>query len=393
MNIRLNIFFWPLIMVIILGSCINDNRIRHFSDLTWKELSQITIETFDDYTLQIVGEMKIPIDSLTPNPIIYPVYFDGDSNHFFSFYNRNTNSLDIYNLGTAKRIKKHFFPVEGPLAISRVSYPFIKSMDSIFIWTLSPPMIILMDSTGHQKKSFNFPEDPQKLNVNMVQHFYEVGNKIVLGYLPYGNSTKLKDSANFLLYDLKSAKVIKSKAGRPRSVSEFPLYGSHAVPRLCVGHNQNIINFFGAGQLIIQSDLKKDTVSYYVLRSKYLPNSYPEPKHDGTVVENRDALKGHYFMMVYDPYRYFYYLMCLLDADSYDQNGKVNGVDDMQISIIIADTLFRRRGELLLPKHKYFRSMFVTKEGLLVSNGNSKNRMYHEDTLTYTIFKPILSGL
>lgn len=139
--------------------------------------------------------------------------------------------------------------------------------------------------------------------------------------------------------------------------------------------------------------MKKDTVSYYVLRSKYLPNSYPEPKHDGTVVENRDALKGHYFMMVYDPYRYFYYLMCLLDADSYDQNGKVNGVDDMQISIIIADTLFRRRGELLLPKHKYFRSMFVTKEGLLVSNGNSKNRMYHEDTLTYTIFKPILSGL
>lgn len=384
-----------LLLLIHHTGCITDkdNTGKPLPELTRKQLSKINVETVDDFTLEPVAELKLPIDSLTPNPILYPVYFDDGTNHFLAFFNRNTNSLDIYNILSTKRVKKILFPTEGPMAVSRVSYPFIKTMDSIFIWTFNPTMLMLMDSSGRQKDVFLFPDDPQKLNVNMVQHFYCVDNKIVLSYLPYGNSTNLKDSANFLVYDLITRAVSKSRAGRPLSVSQFPLYGSHAVPRMCLGHNNNIINFFGAGQLLVQSDLVTKAVRYYILRSKYLPNHYPEPKHDGAVVENRDALKGHYFMMVYDPYRYFYYMMCLLDTETHDQEGKVNSVDDMPMSVIIADTLFRRRGEVLLPERRYFRSMLVTKDGLLISQANPKNKAYHEDTLRYTLFKPIsLSG-
>jgi hypothetical protein len=380
-----------LLYIVLLGSCSRQNEAaeKPLPELTRREISRVNVQTLDDLTLQPVNEVKIPIDSLTPNPIIYPVYFDGGNDHFLAFFNRNTHALEIISLQSKKPVKKIPFPSEGPLAISRNNYPFIKGMDSIFLFTLNPAMILLVDSTGKQLDAHNFPGDPQKLNINMVQPFFVAGSKAIMGYLPYENSTKLKDSANFLIYDLKSRSIAKSLTGRPRSVSEFPLYGSHAVPRLSTGHKNTMINFFGVGQLIIQSDLVNNTINYYVLRSKYLPNEYPEPKHDGAVVENRDALKGHYFMMVYDPYRYFYYLMCLLEEEEFDNEGNANGPDDMQLSIIIADTLFRRRGEVLLPKHKYFRSMLVTRDGLLVSGANSKNRAYHEDTLAYTLFRPV----
>jgi hypothetical protein len=389
MSLQASAFFLGCVTLLVGCSRQNGNSEKLLPELTLSELSRVKVETLDDLTLHPVNEVKIPVDSLTPNPIIYPVYFDGGSDHFLAFFNRNTHALEITSLQSKKSVKKIQFPSEGPLAISRISYPFIKGMDSIFLFTLNPAMILLVDSSGKQLDAHNFPGDPQKLNINMVQPFFVTGSKVIAGYLPYENSTKLKDSANFLIYDIKSRTITKSIAGRPRSVSEFPLYGSHAAPRLCIGHNNTVINFFGAGQLIIQSDLVSNTVSYYVLRSKYLPNEYPEPKHDGVVVENRDALKGNYFMMVYDHYRYFYYLMCLLEEEEFDTEGNANSHDDMQVSIIIADTLFRRRGEVLLPKHKYFRSMLVTRDGLLVSRANSKNSAYHEDTLTYTLFKPV----
>jgi hypothetical protein len=393
--IKISLSYPLLIALIFLVNCRPESNKQETSAASWDnltldELSRISVQTLDDVTFEKSGRVSLHIDSVTQNPIIYPVYYDGGKDHFFSHYNRNINALDIYSMNTAQRIKRISFPIEGPESISRKSYPFIKSMDSIFLWSYDPLMILMLDSTGKRLDTYNLPGNPEDMNVNMIQPFFELEDNIIVAYQPQHYDPMLKDSSNFLVYDLKARKIRKSKAGRPLSVTNFPLYGSDAMPGICNGHNNSIINYFGAGQLIIRSKIDKDTLTYTILRSKFLPPTYPEPKHDGAVVLKQNFLKGRYFMMTYDPYRQYYYMMCLLDSEPFDNKGYANNVDDMQISVIIADTLFRRRGEMMLPKHEYFRSMFVTREGLLISNANPKNKTYHEDTLSYTIFKPVI---
>lgn len=68
---------------------------------------------------------------------------------------------------------------------------------------------------------------------------------------------------------------------------------------------------------------------------------------------------------MYDPYRKLYYSFYRGDIPPKNQNNEDNTLENMQMSIIIADTLFRYRGELLLEKDTYFRTPLITREGLL----------------------------
>jgi hypothetical protein len=388
MNLR-----YLLISLVTLAACSAENKrdfpnseLKNYSFIQLAEIPQVELE---DLTLKESGSVKIGVDSLTHNPLIYPFYFDSGQHQYFTHFNQAINSLDIYDMGLGKLIKRISYPTAGLTAISNKSYPFIKSLDSIYVWTYDPQMVFMTDSSGQKKTEYVFAGNGSDVGVNMVQHFYVVNNKAILAYNPLYYDPKLRDTSNFLLFDLGSGKIQKSAAVRPISTTSFPLHRSNAFPRLCLGHNNSIINYFGAGPLIMQTSLNSGSVKYFLLRSKYQEEPYPEPPNDGNqpTVEN-EFLKGGYFLMEYDRYRHVYYLMCLLDEkEPLDDLGNVKTPDDMQLSIVISDTLFRYRGEILLPKNKFFRSMLVTKEGLLVSDAHPNNPEYPDDSLSYTLFK------
>ena len=359
-------------------------------DYSGEELSKISTDNLDDLTLEESGELSIYIDSLTRNPIIYPGYVDLNNSHYFYYFNEAIRALDIYDLSTKQRIKHLLYPQDGPFAVSSKSFPKIISMDSIFLFSRGNSTLILTDTTSREKARYPMTISGKDLNVNMVQTYNVFQNKAIIAYQPPFYDPQLKDTSNYVVVDLNTLLITKSLAKRPKSVTSFLMRGSDAMPRICFGDNGDVINFFGAGPLVIKSNISSPKVEYYILRSKLIPEPYKEPKNDGkNILEKNEFMSDTYFMMCYDKYNHYYYLMCTLAEDPVDSNGDLKTVDDEQLSIIIADSLFRKRGEVLLPRNKYFRSMFVTKDGLMVSTANPKNPNFKEDSLTYTLFKPV----
>lgn len=392
-SVQFRLFLFLALFLV--GACSSENQEGHHDkslvNLSFEDLADVPQLNLNDLTLREAGTYDLPVDSLTSNPIIYPVYFDNGIDEYLLFFNSFVNSLDIYNYEAKKLISRINYPTEGPLALDRKSFPFVKSMDSIYIWTRNPPMFIVTDMDGNQQAVFNYPGEVSVVNVNMVQHFYIVEKRAILAYQPQYYDVKLRDSSNYLVFDLAKGEITKGAARRPRCVTEFPLNGSDAIPRLCLGANASIINFFGAGPLIMKSDASDpNKFETFILRSDHLPKRYKEPENDGlSSTDPNEFMKGTYFSMTYDRYRSLYYMMCLLAEEPVDLNGGRKSVDDKQLSIIIADTLFRKRGEVLLKRNKFFRVMFATRAGLLISNANPGSTAFNEDTLAFTVFEVV----
>jgi hypothetical protein len=194
------------------------------------------------------------------------------------------------------------------------------------------------------------------------------------------------DSLTRYSYNLKNGKgkVIGAPILKVLSKENYPSFAWTDISTY--GANSSLITRFGVLPIIFKYDLKNNENKVYVLKSKFHTNL--TTPWDGKSNKNYEYLKGRYWQVLYDPYRHLYYSVYSLEIPPIDEKtGEVNDLDDKPMSIILADTLFRYRGEVLLEKRKYFRSLFVGKEGLYVSTANNHNIDEKEDLMRFQLFK------
>jgi len=92
-------------LLIFLTSCSIENKEK--INYTKTDLSKMSLEeildvpiTFSDkeYTLEKVKEINIPIDSVSENWSVYPIYYDADTVQYYVQGNEAINSIDFYDL-------------------------------------------------------------------------------------------------------------------------------------------------------------------------------------------------------------------------------------------------------------------------------------------------------
>ncbi len=358
---------------------------------TLEDIQRIEGNEKIDLTLVEDRIIRIPIDSITHNPIIYPVYYEEEGKEYFIHYNAATNGLDIYDLTNGERKNRFVYPTDGPGSIARVSYPYVQSLDSIYIFSPPKHITYLIDSLGTIRMEYALPKLFMiNSNVGMANCFAVYDQDLYCTYIPPYYPVFKYDSATLIKINLESKISKQGSSKYLHAVTRFPMSIVHASSHLTLGDSNSLISYFGALPIIARTDIRTEKTIHYYRKSKFHKEAVKEGKHDGKqVADKMEGILsgGWYFLMVFDKYRDLYYTIYYPPTDPHHANGELKDINEMDFSIIISDTEFNYRGEILIEKDKHFRSMFVTREGLLISNANPKNKEYVEDHLSYTLYK------
>jgi hypothetical protein len=349
------------------------------SIMKWQNEENINLTLEED---EIV---EIPVDSTSWNHSLYPFFKEIGSAQYFITNNPILNGIDFYNLENRNLDNRIFFPKEGENGLLSIDGFFVKSKDSIFIFSKVDEKLFLINWNGEIKTSFKLPEARKKLNSNFFSQFFIFKDQAVFKYTPFLPLIKIADSLTSYSFDLvkRKGKVIGTPILSSMARENYPV--SVWSEKSVEGHNGSIITRFGVVPLLFSYDLESATNKVFVLKSKF-HKTLTSP-WDGKGNSVNEDLKGKYLQTLYDPYRHFYYSVYSHETPVYNAMGELNNLDDRLMSIIIADTLFRYRGEVLLEKRKYFRSLFVGKEGLYVSTANNHNIDEKEDLMRFQLFK------
>lgn len=147
--------------------------------------------------------------------------------------------------------------------------------------------------------------------------------------------------------------------------------------------NDTLFLFDKNGQLVKQ----KRAASRYL--SPFPPPCYQDSldKNQAGLVEFVSTL-SRYGMLLYDPYRKFYYRVAIHSQPAYQENGRKNTNRDNPWSLIILDVNLNVIGEQLFEKSRYvYDDLAVCKEGILVRNNYyfiKENRSQFDYTLFLT---------
>jgi hypothetical protein len=354
---------------------------------TLSEIMEWQNEEKVDITLVKDKMLEIPVDTNSWNHSLYPVYKEIKGKEYFATINKILNGIDFYNLHNQELVNRIVFPKEGEYGISEIGGFYINSKDSIFVFSRNENKIFLSNWQGEAISSYRLPGQlAMKVVSSNFSKFFIEGDNAIIRYIPFAPLHMIGDSLTSYSFNLKDRKGKIIGAPILPSVAkgnfENPIWSEKSVK----GANSSIITRFGLLPLIFNYDLNTGEIRTFVLKSKY-HRKLASPD-DGKGSSMTPYLKDVYWLTLYDPYRSLYYSVFAHEMPEYDEStGEMNELDNKPMSIIIADTLFRYRGEILLENNTYLRSMFVGKEGLYISTANNLNPDESEDLMRFQLFK------
>jgi hypothetical protein len=398
---------YPLLLilssVIVFQNCTTKTNQEDLSSLEGEGILDLTEEKFYQYAekfeisseheLLPAKEINISLDSSSLFFSTYPVYFDADTAQYYVTANELLHCLEFYDLGRKKLFKRVYFEKEGNKGISSIRRFFVKSLDSIFIYSPQDLKLVLTDVNAELKSNYKLPREYiNKVHAHLGSPFY-VNNKdeVTLLYFPFLPNNMCYDSLTQFTFNLSKERAKVTGVNFPKAVTDQEYVHSHAFPRIWPAStsNQNITIFPMIPGLFL-FDQDKESFNYFPIRSKLGSGFRPLPslnKNGEGGFRDESILRDGYTSCLYDKYRKVYYLIFTKGRELFDVNGSRATVDDKVFSIIILDESFNSLGETILKENKYFRNFLVTKEGLLVSNANPKNVNLDEDILSFTLFK------
>jgi hypothetical protein len=337
--------------------------------------------------------IDIPIDSVSLNYSVYPVYYDADTAHYYITGNKNQHSLDFYDLEKKKMIKRVHFAKDGADGIPNIGFFAIKTWDSIVFLPKFQRQIVIANSTGKVLKRTNISIDfDDELRHSLNTPFVLKDDSIFVSKMKKKPSIEMVGMNTISGFNIYDGKFVEFGPKLPVAFEQrIAPVGGESPHFALVGTTISVR--FGLLSVIYQYDMKSNQTAIFPLKSKYQKQAITlsdYTNHQNMVLEvgeKQDYEKSSYQKLMYDPYREVYYSIFVEGIPLFDEKtGKKNDYEDRPISIIIADKDFRYMGEKRLGVG-YFRNFLVTKDGLLVSNAHPKNPHYQEDMLSFTLFK------
>ncbi|MDR0572692.1 MAG: DUF4221 domain-containing protein [Tannerella sp.] len=356
------------------------------------------------YQLVIHGEKKIPLDNETaPNPPYMQIYTDAFGIQILSFLNPYRNTIYLYNYAEGTFIRSISYEREGPNGILHPAGYYIKNMDSIYVYNMMMPELVLTDSASRVKQRSSLIPDHSDQNLWTVYYpqympctvipMMEIDETLALiGYSPFSLKDSLIDDFRFTAFmDMKTFQVTF------RHTYPVELYGNNA--------NWDGVEFFTpvypalspSGELIYSFP-----VSHDIYLAKWNTGNYKVAyagSNTAKTIRSMDQretrtpnqiILAHYFQydtysaILYDTWRKTYYRFMLQHLPNASPQ---TAVGKKPIVIIMMDEQFNYLGETLIGTGEEWNwtNSFVTAEGLNIEYIDEEDE--NEDYLNFKIFK------
>ncbi len=355
----------------------------------------------DKFTLKASDErIQFKIDSNSTNLSFRIQYFPSNDTNYLAVLARKFNSLSIYNLNSKALYKKFAIDTKGPNAMP-TSYGFVmKNIDTTIVVGFYPKMLYFLNENGViiRKISYEKSSDGRLINPSWAN----------LGYRPFISGSTLylfpainaqesegiltpiqhKHSPVDIAINTNSGEIKIPVLTLPEDLIGKDVTGM-TVCRTFNNNNCFVYHFSIIDGLYVTCnflDYKKvpiETNYRFKFRENQSKNS-----SDVNKALKYNLSRDEIIDILYDFYRECYYLVVFQRTDDLGKNI------DFRTKflypkgfIIILDKDFKHMGDVFFPDNTYsFKMMFITPQGLYISEDHVNNPSYSEDYMRFRLF-------
>ena len=359
------------------------------------------------YDLQLVGKVRIPIDTLTSNDLSLFQYKELAGKHYYIVHNHMIDKLEVYDLDAGRLFTRIPLYSEGANAVPVINGYYLHNWDSIFLFSDWGSQIYLIDSACRVKDKYQIdeylPGDGTRIEtlIDLDGYFVPSFTGGVLSFwamplIPFEKKAYYQYPLG-IDYDIRQRQVVHYFGYYPASYRGDEIYGlDNNLDRILTPEYD--IHTFGASHyLFLYSRPDKQLVKAVYARSKYLPAHFEplltagEDWPDLQQQKNYSTTHGYYGGLIYDSANRLYYRFVKHAQPLKDANGYLNDQLNSKISVMILDKDFAIAGEVMLPARRYLYFISFVSEGrLYINTCHRDNPEYEEDYLQFAIFKPVL---
>ncbi|HMQ00627.1 MAG TPA: DUF4221 family protein [Cyclobacteriaceae bacterium] len=356
------------------------------------------LNTSFSHQLTIAESLLLPLDTLsgTYAPTIQ-VYSTHEEDLLF-VNDRKCRCINVYDLKRKILLHKISLSKEGPDKITGNAIGmYVKSIDSIFIYSLGVPKVYLITQKGNIINVFDLPDGDPETKVGY--HSYPVvttsspmflnGHKL---YINTYNIDNVKDHTK--VYTCIELDINTGKLNYLFPRPAFYNSGNWGFAAFRTTHyfiydndsDSFIISHGNMHNLIIENISGHQSEVF--AGSNYIGDLSPISKDRKSFIDELETRRhevrtGNYTSIISDPYRKVFYRLVTLPIPENKQDKYKPG--DLK-SIIILDKEFKKIGEHLIPGGYDYSMNFVTEEGLHIFN-KQKYEAGNEDYLIFDVFK------
>jgi hypothetical protein len=321
-----------------------------------------------------------------------------DSN-YLAVQNNQSNSIDIYNLYQKRISKKVVIELEGENTFPPFSSFIIKNLDSIILLSTWPKLIAIANGKGEIIKKLPIDQDMNgkslrpneggygqrmSLDNNILYLFQQL---LFTGYNGIFDSKRQQQSDIALSINFENENVKSLPLKYPKELVNKDIFNMVSTWERgysgCYVYTSSLLPFFFITEdfkefrnIPIQTNYKFELPENLITFGNDIPSTYD-------YVFGKDL----FFALMYDNYRECYYFIVKKRSDEKREASNF-GVKYPDCFIIILDKEFRHMGDVYFPKDiYYFKNMFITKEGLYISEDHIDNPTYSEDIMRFRLFK------
>lgn len=346
------------------------------------------------------GQITIPLDSITPLNSLSVWYFKGTNGKGYLSYAVNKHRYKIFDLARGEEEFEINILKEGPNAITSVRGGLFPIDENQFlIGEGALPNIYRLDKYGKILQKINYEiESKYGRNTDAGTTLYGpkpfifsegklYGADFFFG--PWGRWDEDYVFSKKLILEIDTTKGGSGRA-LPITLPKDLWSDGPRLPLTLYDYANEKFIFSIYGDHNLHTVNKTGEMNSYPAKSKYI-ESFKDFDLKGNPSDffKYSVINGTYSNILYDKFRNLYYRF-VIHAHNPNENidwlrGKKH---PRKVSIIILDENFIVKGETLLPTNKHnIYNLFITPEGLNISNSHPDNPNLNEDVLSFTTYK------
>lgn len=363
---------YVIICLIILSSCsynIVSSRNEHAGELK------------ATYVLDISAEKRFPLDDYTaPKSAYMQVYQDSAGGRLLALLNSYRNSIYFYNYETGAFVQEVRFEKEGPNGILSLNGFYVKSMDSIYIYSKPKVELLLGDYKGHVKQHWSLMGKGEDWYLSMPQYLpstvcpiFEMNNHLILtGFSPF--CIEEDDMKNFRFTACMDLDTEQIEFHHLYPMELFEGNANWDDPCFmkiypCISADGNIIHSFPMSHHVYISKWNSDETRVVYAGSntartiQSIDWDYLSQRTPRELILTHILRQDLYSAMLYDPWRKVYYRFMQQGIKGATTR---NQLTEKPIIVIMMDEQFHYLGETALGTSDVcnWNNSFVTEEGL-----------------------------
>lgn len=342
------------------------------------------------------GLISFNIDSTTSLKSWYVDVLENDSGRWLLYQNRNSPSIQFYDLNRKKLSFEVPLLQTGPDGVGTVNGFYVKSLDSIYLLNVSDMRLFLVNRIGVVQKYFSFLKPMAAFPFGSMSTPTIISGSPAIffnGKLHFAarpgtgpaNPETFRNGKVDLAIDLTTGSY-ELDFNYPEVYQNGTFGNFWGKIFRAKTHDARIVYSFAADERVYITDYIR-TESFDAATSIF---DNPSPYKDVASMRANNIQSTMYAGIFFDKYRNVYYRI-VTGGNELVNNRHVSQevYDSKPISVIILNLAFEKVGETRLPNKMHDPlAVCVAQEGLLISNSNLDNPQLPEDQLSFTIYLP-----